>query len=127
MANNFTLKINAVDYSAYIQQETDIVETMTKVIGPAQGEAVDGTTIPDLVKVKWNPSFLLRPLPQSMMATLISLMERETVEVQYTSVKLGNASLRTITAVPVSITVKFATMYNGTRIYEPTPISFEEV
>lgn len=124
---NFTLKINAVDYSAYIQQETDITEEMTKVIGPAQGDAVDGTTIPDLVKVKWNPSFLLRPLPQPMMATLISLMERETVELQYTSVKLGNATLRSITAIPTSITVKFATMFNGVRIYEPTTISFEEV
>lgn len=124
---NFTLKINAVDYSAYIQQETDITEEMTKVIGPAQGDAVDGTTIPDLVKVKWNPSFLLRPLPQPMMATLISLMERETVELQYTSVKLGNATLRSITAMPTSITVKFATMFNGVRIYEPTTISFEEV
>ena len=124
---NFTLKINAVDYSAYIQQETDITEEMTKVIGPAQGDAVDGTTIPALVKVTWNPSFLLRPLPQPMMATLISLMERETVELQYTSVKLGNATLRSITAIPTSITVKFATMFNGVRIYEPTPISFEEV
>lgn len=127
MANNFTLRINGADYSAYIQQETDISETMTKVIGPAQGEAVDGTTIPDLVKVKWNPSFLLRPLPQSAMATLISLMEQETVGLEYTSVKNGNAELRVITAIPVSITVKFATMYNGGRIYEPTPISFEEV
>lgn len=124
---NFTLKINAVDYSSYIQQETDITEEMTKVIGPAQAPAVDGTTIPDLVKVKWNPSFLLRPLPQPMMATLISLMERETVELQYTSVKLGNATLRSITAIPTSITVKFATMFNGVRVYEPTPISFEEV
>lgn len=124
---NFTLKINAVDYSSYIQQETDITEEMTKIIGPAQAPAVDGTTIPDLVKVKWNPSFLLRPLPQPMMATLISLMERETVELQYTSVKLGNATLRSITAIPTSITVKFATMFNGVRIYEPTPISFEEV
>ena len=124
---NFTLKINAVDYSSYIQQETDITEEMTKIIGPAQAPAVDGTTIPDLVQVKWNPSFLLRPLPQPMMATLISLMERETVELQYTSVKLGNATLRSITAIPTSITVKFATMFNGVRIYEPTPISFEEV
>lgn len=126
MANNFTLIINAVDFSAYIQQETDITETMRKVIGQAQGEAVDGTTIPDLVKNKWDPAFLLRPLPQDMMSTLIAIMEEETVELEYTSVKLGNR-LRPITAIPVSMSVKFATMYNGTRIYEPTPISFQEV
>ena len=127
MANNFTLIINAVDFSAYIQQETDITETMRKVIGQAQADAVDGTTIPDQIKVKWDPAFLLRPLPQDMMATLIAIMEEETVELEYTTVKLGNAILRQITAIPVSMSVKFATMYNGTRIYEPTPISCEEV
>lgn len=123
---NITLIINAVDFSAYIQQETDITETMRKVIGPAQGDAVDGTTIPDLVRNKWDPGFLLRPMPQSMMATLISMMEEETVDLQYTSVK-QNGSLREITAMPVSMSVKFATMHNGVRIYDATPISFEEV
>ena len=122
----FTLIINAVDFSGYIQQETDITEQMTKIIGPAQANAVDGTTIPDLVKVKWNPSFLLKPLPQPMMETLIALMEEETVELEYTSVRYGN-QLRKITAMPVSMSVKFATLYNNTRIYEPTSISFEEV
>lgn len=122
----FTLIINAVDFSGYIQQETDITEQMTKLIGPAQANAVDGTTIPDLVKVKWNPSFLLKPLPQPMMETLIALMEEETVELEYTSVRYGN-QLREITAMPVSMSVKFATLYNNTRIYEPTTISFEEV
>ena len=122
----FTLIINAVDFSGYIQQETDITEQMTKIIGPAQANAVDGTTIPDLVKVKWNPSFLLKPLPQPMMETLIALMEEETVELEYTSVRYGN-QLREITAMPVSMSVKFATLYNNTRIYEPTNISFEEV
>ena len=122
----FTLIINAVDFSGYIQQETDITEQMTKIIGPAQENAVDGTTIPDLVKVKWNPSFLLKPLPQPMMETLIALMEEETVELEYTSVRYGN-QLREITAMPVSMSVKFATLYNNTRIYEPTSISFEEV
>lgn len=122
----FTLIINAVDFSGYIQQETDITEQMKKIIGPAQANAVDGTTIPDLVKVKWNPSFLLKPLPQPMMETLIALMEEETVELEYTSVRYGN-QLREITAMPVSMSVKFATLYNNTRIYEPTSISFEEV
>lgn len=126
MANTFTLIINAVDFSNYIQQETDITEKMTKVIGPAQADAVDGTTIPDLVTVKWNPSFLLKPLPQPMMQNLIALMEEETVELQYTSVRFGN-QLREITAIPVSMSVKFATLYNNVRIYEPTTISFEEV
>lgn len=123
---NFTLIINGEDFSDYIQQETDISEKMTKVIGPAQAEAVDGTTIPDLVKVKWNPSFLLMPMPKSKMQTLLSMMQRETVELEYTSV-VYNTILRSITAMPVSMTVKFATRYGTQYIYEPTPISFEEV
>lgn len=127
MAINFTLIINAVDFSEYIQQETDIKETMTKVIGPAQADAVDGTTIPDLVKVKWNPSFLLKPMPRSMMNTLIQMMEQETVELEYTSIKYGDPTLRQITAIPVSLSVQYATTERGERIYADTPISFEEV
>lgn len=122
---NFTLIINAVDFSTYIQQETDIAETMTKVIGPAQAEAVDGTTIPDLVKIKWNPSFLLRPMPKTQMQTLLALMEQETVELEYTSVV--NNTMRSITAMPVSMKVKFATRNGTDYIYDATPISFEEV
>lgn len=123
---NFTLTINGTDFSGYIQQETDIAETMTKVIGEAQADAIDGTTIPDLIKVKWNPSFLLQPMPKTRMQTLIALMEQETVSLEYTSIK-QNGTLRSITAIPVSMSVKFATMHNGEHIYDATPISFEEV
>ena len=123
---NFTLILNGVDFSDCIQQETDIKESMVKIVGPAQASAVDGTTIPDLVVTKWNPSFLLAPLPRSRMATLLALMELETVTVEYTSVKFDGA-LRTIEAMPVSMTVQFATTWNGERIYKETPIAFEEV
>lgn len=123
----FTLLLNGYDFSDCIQQETDIKETMRKITGPAQGPAVDGTTIPDLVARKWDPSFLLAPLQRSRMATLINLMEQETVTVQYTSVKL-DGSLRQIEAMPVSMTVQYATTdWNDERVYAPTPISFEEV
>lgn len=123
----FTLLLNGYDFSDCIQQETDIKETMRKITGPAQGPAVDGTTIPDLVARKWDPSFLLAPLQRSRMATLINLMEQETITVQYTSVKL-DGSLRQIEAMPVSMTVQYATTdWNGERVYAPTPISFEEV
>lgn len=121
-----TLKINYIDFSEYIQQETDIIETMRKVVGPAQGDALDGTTIPDLIKVKWDPAFRLKPLPQSMMAQLIPLMESETVTISYTSVKLG-LELREIEAMPVGMSIQYATTFNGERIYADTPISFEEV
>lgn len=125
MANAITLKVNGVDFSNYIQQMTDIKEQMVKVVGPAQDVAVDGTTIPDLVKVKWNPSFRLKPLPQETMNLLVSIMQLETVTLQYTSVRSNTT--RTILAMPVSMQVQYATTSGGTRIYADTPISFEEV
>lgn len=126
-ASNFTLIIDGVDFSDYIQQETDITETMSKVIGEAQADAVDGTTIPDLIKIKWDPSFLLAPMPKSKMQTLIALMEKESVALEYTSVKTTDMATRSITAIPTAIQVKFATRWNGEHIYDATPISFEEV
>ena len=127
MATNFTLFIDDADFSSYIQQETDITERMRRVVGPAQDTAIDGTTIPDLITYKWDPSFLLKPMPRTTMMTLLSKMEQETVKLQYTSIKDDDGSLRTITAMPVSVQVKFATKWNGERVYAETPISFEEV
>ena len=126
-ASNFTLIIDGVDFSDYIQQETDIQETMRKVIGEAQDTAVDGTTIPDLIKIKWDPSFLLQPMPKSKMQTLIALMEKESVALEYTSVKTTDMATRSITAMPTAMQVKFATRWNGEHVYDATPISFEEV
>ena len=121
-----TLTVNGYDFSPYIQQMTDIKEQMVKVVGPAQDVGIDGTTIPDLIKVKWNPSFRLKPLPQATMNTLINLMQLETVTLQYTSVRSNTT--RTITAMPVSMQVQYAMTISGnTRIYADTPISFEEV
>lgn len=125
---NTTLIINDVDFSDYIQQETDIEETMVKVVGPAQDTAIDGTTIPDLIKIKWNPSFRLKPMARIDMNVLINLMQLETVTLQYTSIRSSGYNLRTIEAIPVSMKVQYAkTNPNGYRIYADTPISFEEV
>ena len=122
-----TLIINGQDFSNYIQQETDISETMRKVVGPAQDTAVDGTDILDLLRVKWDPSFRLKPMPQAQMAQLIAMMEMEQVTVTYTSVVSG--TLRSnIDMQPISMTVQYAmTTANGVRIYADTPISFQEV
>ena len=120
-----TLIINGQDFSAYIQQKTDITETMRRIVGPAQDTAVDGTEILDLVKIKWDPAFRLNPLPKSMMQKLIAMMEQEQVTIKYESVVQN--TLRTIDAEPVSITVQFATYWNGEEIYADTPISFMEV
>lgn len=122
---DITLIINNTDYSAYIQQTQDITETLRKIYGKAHGYAVDGTTIPNLIAKKWDPSFMLKPLPQSMAEQLIDLMEMETVTLQYTSVKHGE-ELREITALPLSMTVNYATYARGERVYQPTVISFEE-
>lgn len=122
-----TLIINGQDFSNYIQQETDISETMRKVTGPAQDTAVDGTDILDLLKVKWDPSFRLKPMPQAQMTQLIAMMEMEQVTVTYTSVVSGTVRSN-IDMQPMSITVQYAmTTANGVRIYADTPISFQEV
>ena len=122
-----TLIINGQDFSNYIQQETDISETMRKIVGPAQDTAVDGTDILDLLKVKWDPSFLLKPMPQAQMAQLIAMMEMEQVTVTYTSVVSGTVRSN-IDMQPLSMTVKYAmTTPSGVRIYAETPISFQEV
>lgn len=122
-----TLIINGQDFSNYIQQETDISETMRKVVGPAQDTAVDGTDILDLLRVKWDPSFRLKPMPQAQMAQLIAMMEMEQVTVTYTSVVSGTVRSN-IDMQPMSITVQYAmTTDNGVRIYADTPISFQEV
>lgn len=122
-----TLIINGQDFSNYIQQETDISETMRKVVGPAQDTAVDGTDILDLLKVKWDPSFRLKPMPQAQMAQLIAMMEMEQVTVTYTSVVSGTVRSN-IDMQPMSMTVQYAmTTANGVRIYADTPISFQEV
>ena len=124
---NTTLIINDVDFSDYIQQETDIEETMVKVVGPAQDTAIDGTTIPDLIKIKWNPSFRLKPMARVDMNVLINLMQLETVTLQYTSIRSSAGTLRTIEAMPVSMKVQYAKTQGTYRIYADTPISFEEV
>lgn len=123
----FTLYIEGEDFSDYIQQETDISEKMRKIIGRAQDVAVDGTTIPDLIAYKWDPSFLLKPMPRSKIAHLITYMEQETVRLRYTSVKQAG-TLREIEAIPISMQVKYATENaDAERIYDATPIAFEEV
>ena len=120
------LYIDEVDFSEYIQQETDIKETMRRITGRAQGVAVDGTTVPDLVTDKWDPSFLLKPMPQSMITALLAKMRQETVLLRYTSVLDGGA-LRTITAMPAAVQVKYAMQAGGERIYDAVPIAFEEL
>jgi len=121
----FTLIINGTDFSEYIQQKTDIKESMRRITGEAEDLAVDGTMITDLVAIKWDPAFLLKPLRKSDMQTLLTLMQQEKVSLQYTSV-VSN-TIRVIEAEPASISVQYATTWNGEDIYAPTPISFLEV
>ena len=122
-----TVIIDDLDISEYIQQTTDITEQMRKIYGRAQDTALDGTTIPNLVAIKYDPSFSTRPMPQSIAEILASYMEKETVTLQYTSFKYAGGQVRTITALPQSITINYATDdYNGERIYNNMALAFEE-
>lgn len=122
-----TVIIDDLDISEYIQQTVDITERMRKVYGKAQDTALDGTTIPNLVAIKYDPSFSTKPIPQSIAETLASYMEKETVTLQYTSFKYAGGQVRTITALPQSITLNYATdNYNGERVYNNMALAFEE-
>lgn len=122
-----TVIIDDLDISEYIQQTVDITEKMRKVYGKAQDMALDGTTIPNLVAIKYDPSFSTKPIPQSIAETLASYMEKETVTLQYTSFKYAGGQVRTITALPQSITLNYATdNYNGERVYNNMALAFEE-
>lgn len=122
-----TVIIDDLDISEYIQQTTDITEQMRKIYGRAQDTATDGTTIPNLVAIKYDPSFSTKPMPQSIAEILASYMEKETVTLQYTSFKYAGGQVRTITALPQSITINYATDdYNGERIYNNMALAFEE-
>ena len=122
-----TVIIDDLDISEYIQQTVDITERMRKVYGKAQDTALDGTTIPNLVAIKYDPSFSTKPIPQSIAETLASYMEKETVTLKYTSFKYAGGQVRTITALPQSITINYATdNYNGERVYNNMALAFEE-
>ena len=122
-----TVIIDDLDISEYIQQTVDITEKMRKVYGKAQDMALDGTTIPNLVAIKYDPSFSTKPIPQSIAERLASYMEKETVTLQYTSFKYAGGQVRTITALPQSITLNYATdNYNGERVYNNMALAFEE-
>ena len=123
----FTLIIDNVDMSDYIQQETDITETLRKVIGRGQQLAVDGTTIPDLIANKIDPGFRLMPMPRDKYAALVTVMEKETVTLQYTSIKYADGTLRIIKAMPMALTFKYGTQWGGQRVYDGAAIKFEEV
>lgn len=122
-----TVLINGTDISDYVQQTQDISETMRKVYGAAQDTASDGTIIPNLIAVKWDPSFLTVPMPQSIAEQVIAYMEQETVTLKYTSFKVAGSGTRTITALPVSCTVSYAMDdHTGTRIYQACKLVFQE-
>lgn len=122
-----TVIIDDLDISEYIQQTQDITEQMRKIYGRAQDTATDGTTIPNLVAIKYDPSFSTKPMPQSIAEILASYMEKETVTLQYTSFKYAGGQVRTITALPQSITLNYVTDdYNGERIYNNMALAFEE-
>ena len=122
-----TVIINGLDISQYIQQTVDIEEQMRKIYGDAHDETIDGSMIPNLVAVKWDPSFVTVPMPQSIANQLLTFMEQETVNLEYTSFKVANGQMRTITALPQTVNVSYAMdTATGTRIYQAARLVFQE-
>lgn len=121
-----TLLINGVDYTHVIQQTVDITENIRKVYGPNSDITIDGVEHPDLLAVKIDPSFRLKPLDRATYSTIAALMSQPTVSLEYTS--FVSAQTRSITAIPQEMTATYATdsSWNG-RIYTGNVISFKEV
>lgn len=119
-----TLIINGIDFSSYVQWQVDRLEQVRKVNGPNTLTDIDGNEYPDLVAVKIDPGFLLRPLPKSMLQVLHQVMALKTCSIVYTSF-VGNDT-RATTVIPQDFLLKFACQAWNGEIYEGTAITFKE-
>lgn len=114
--------INGVDYSTYINKRTNIVETPRYIDGVNTGTSINGTAIYDRVATKYDVSFQLNPLTDTQMNTIATLLENETVTLEYSSFK----GTRTITAQPKMSSVKFFKDNGTNKIYAEVEMTFEE-
>lgn len=119
------LLINGTDYTSCIDQVVDVAESPRYVSGPNAGTAMNGDTIPDLVAIKWDCTFKVRPLSRDKMAAFTAACSSWPVEVKYTT--HHSAGLRTIKALPAVPTITYCCDYGGGRIYQGGTVTFSEV
>lgn len=119
------LYVDNLNLTTFIQQKTDVVENMRKIYGNNGGMSTSGEEFVDLIVVQIDPSFRLKPLPRDIYAQIMTLMQKPTVAIRYTSVM--SDSLRSITAAPTELVAHYATDARGSRIYDGETISFRQV
>lgn len=120
------LYVDNLNLTTYIQQQTDVHEAVRKVYGNNGGMSISGEEFDDLVIVKLDPSFRLKPLPRSLYAQVLALMKKKVVTVRYTSVE--GTALRSIQAAPAEMAPHYIMDdYSGRRIYDGEIISFRQV
>lgn len=120
------LYVGNLNLTQYIQQQTDVIEQVRKVYGNNGGMSISGEEFEDLITVKIDPSFRLKPLPRDAYNQVMAVMKQSTVTVRYTSVI--SSALRSIQAAPLEMTAHYVMdSYSGARIYDGEIISFRQV
>lgn len=116
-------KIDGVDFSDYINK-SGIIETPRRVTGPNGGTTLDGTHIEDLLTIKYDVEFIIKPLRPEQMKVLISALSKQYVALTYTS-GARNADV-TIAAVPSPSSIELLTYYAGRSVYGNATVEFME-
>lgn len=118
-----TLIINSVDLSSYIEQTQNITEYPIYVNGPLEGKSKTGKPFHDRIRTRYGFTRKLVPIPQSVMAQVLSACEGNSVEVTYTSARAvsdvtanGQASVSGFS---------YALDHNGERYYYGATITVE--
>lgn len=117
------LKIDGVDFTEYVNR-FGVVETPRRVTGPNTGTAMDGSYIEDLITIKHDVSFVVKPLRPEKMKILLNAISKEYVIVEYLSISKNEEV--TITAVPSSSSIELLTFYAQKAVYGNLTISFME-
>ncbi len=120
------LYVGNLNLTPYIQQQTDVVENVRKIYGNNGGMSISGEEFEDLIAVKIDPTFRLKPLPRDAYNAIMQVMKAATVTVRYTSVT--SSALRSIQAAPLEMSAHYVMdSYSGARIYDGEIISFKEL
>ena len=120
------LYVGNLNLTPYIQQQTDVVEKVRKIYGNNGGMSISGEEFEDLIAVKIDPTFRLKPLPRDAYNAIMQVMKAATVTVRYTSVT--SSALRSIQAAPLEMSAHYVMdSYTGARIYDGEIISFKEL
>ena len=117
------LKIDGVDFTEYVMKY-GAIETPRRIVGPNAGTAMDGTYIEDLITIKYDLAFVVKPLRPDMLAQLIAACSPPYVNIEYQSGVFNG--LRTGVYCPSPSSVEFLTVYAQQGVYGNLTLNFTE-